>query len=354
MTLRCARLFVLFAAAVLAQKMGLEQFIGFVKSSIETKQDDRQVAAYLQRVNLTNKLDARTVDDLRTLGAGPKTMVALKELMERSVSLPEAKPLPLKEPPPAPQPEPPPADWERTLAGITERASNYTANLPNFICNQVTRRHIDPRGGEDYRLLDTIQEQLTFFEHHETYKVVMIDGKMQPNMQHDQIGGSVSSGEFGSMLAAIFQPETQTGFQWERMGKLKGRLMYVFTYHVQKQIYEIHHEPSQRTIHVGYHGTIWADVDTKMVMRIKMECEGIPRDFAIQAVSLDLRYDFSPIGEQLYVVPLTMDLRSREERAAVWNEAEFRLYRKYGTESKITFDEGQPKDQPQKPPAKKL
>ena len=96
---------------------------------------------------------------------------------------------------------------------------------------------------------------------------------------------------------------------------------------------------------------IHADRETKMVTRIQMETEGIPADFPVQDVTLDLRYGFTPIGDRQYVVPHTLDMRSRDGRARIWNEAEFRLYRKYGTESTITFGDDSAKDE--KPPAKK-
>lgn len=252
---------------------------------------------------------------------------------------------------PAPQPTAPPPDWQAILAGITERAINYTNNLPNYICSEVTRRHVDPQGNNNWRLMDTIQEQLTFFEHHEQYKVMMINGAMQNHAEHEKLGGSISSGEFGTMLSAIFRPETETEFQWHHLGKFDGRVVYEFTYHVSKPIYSIYHDGTQRTVHVGYHGMINADRDTKMVTRIQMETEGIPADFPVQEVTLDLRYDFTLIGEQQYVVPHTLEMRSRDGTTRVWNEAEFRLYRKYGTESKIVFDDGAAKED--KPPAKK-
>jgi hypothetical protein len=95
-----------------------------------------------------------------------------------------------------------------------------------------------------------------------------------------------------------------------------------------------------------------------MVMRIRMECDDIPSDFPIQQVSLDLNYDFTKISDQEFVLPLKADLRSREGRFLVWNEIEFHLYRKFGTESSITFDtsdtvpEDKLKEQPAIPDAR--
>jgi hypothetical protein len=90
-----------------------------------------------------------------------------------------------------------------------------------------------------------------------------------------------------------------------------------------------------------------------MVMRIHMDCDNIPPDFPIQQVSLDLNYDFTQISGQEFVLPLKADLRSREGRFLVWNEIEFHLYRKFGTESSITFEplDAVPEDKLQEQPA---
>ena len=71
----------LAAAGTPAQtKMSVAQLVSFVKSSIELHHSDRQVAEYLKKVTLSNRLDARTAEDLQGLGAGPRTVEALNAL----------------------------------------------------------------------------------------------------------------------------------------------------------------------------------------------------------------------------------------------------------------------------------
>ena len=53
----------------------------------------------VKRLKLTNRLDAGTVEDLQGLGAGPRTLAALRELITASASLPVAAPV---APPPPP------------------------------------------------------------------------------------------------------------------------------------------------------------------------------------------------------------------------------------------------------------
>ena len=62
--------------------MTVDQLVGFIKSSVKLHQPDKQVADYLHHVRLTNRLDDRTIEDLQGLGAGPKTLIALRDLRD--------------------------------------------------------------------------------------------------------------------------------------------------------------------------------------------------------------------------------------------------------------------------------
>ena len=223
---------------------------------------------------------------------------------------------------------------------MAERALNYTDNLPNFICTQFTRRHVDPTGTENYSLADTVQEQLTYFNRQESYKVTMVDNRAVTNVEHTELGGATSSGEFGTMLRYVFEPSSHTEFDWEKWATLRGRHMYVFNFKVNQAFsrYSIVDRSSHNEIIAGYHGLVYADSETKSVMRIVVECDSIPPDFPVQAVSLDLNYDMAKIGDQEFLLPLKSELRSKKGNILSWNETEFRLYRKFGTQSNITFD----------------
>ena len=347
-------LFLLLAlAGAAAAQMGMtvDQLVSFIKSSIQLKHDDRKVADYVKKIKLSNKLDDRTVETLQGMGAGPQTVAALRSLITASASLPAP-------PPPAPKlavvgpPPPDSIEQKKILAEITENALNYTKNLPNFICMQVTRRYADISGMENYRLVDTIAEKLTYFEQKEDYKPVSRNNiPLTTNVKHDQLDGATSSGEFGSMLFEIFSPETETEFDWERWATLRGRRMHVFNFRVPQSTskYSIRYGrgAGERTIIAGYHGLIYADRDTGMVMRIKMEADHIPVDFPIQKVDLDLNYDITSISGQQFLLPLKSELHSREGKFLVKNEVEFRLYNKFGAEASITFEDTPPEPLPE-------
>ncbi len=355
------------AAAVYAQftyTMTADQVVAFIRSSIQLRHDDSKVAQYVKRIKLTDKLEDRRVEELEGMGAGPKTVEALRKLAEASANLAVAPPRAPAPPPPS-IPPPDPAERQRILHEIIERARAYSKTLPDYMCVQVTRRHYDPTGTENWRLADTVQEQVSYVNGKEDYKVTMINSTPVTNVEHMKLGGSTLSGDFGSIFSEIFDPDTAAEFQWDHWATLRGKRMYVFAFHVPKSRsgFTIYAQSVGQTIVAGYRGLIYADRDTYAVMRYKFECEDIPATFPIHRVELDVNYDNVDIGGHTYVLPLRTDLKSSESRYMTWNEASFHLYRKFGTETTITFDTPDPvpdeklQEEPAKPdqpkPAKK-
>src|SRR5580700_2132553 len=98
-SMRCLLLLVTALALTAAGEMALtvEKLTEFIRSAVQMKQPDKQVAETLRHFKMVEKLDDRTIEDLQSLGAGPKTVAALKELGTASASLAEAAP-------PAPKP----------------------------------------------------------------------------------------------------------------------------------------------------------------------------------------------------------------------------------------------------------
>jgi hypothetical protein len=350
--------FFVLALTMLAQRsMTVADVIAFVDSQLKLKGDDRATADFLQHVKLTQKLEIRDVEDLQGRGAGPRTLQALRRLSEDSASLAAAPP-PVA--PPPPKPPPPPAELAAILAAVKEYAVNYTKNLPNYVCVQITRRRIEPTERGYMPQGDEVQELLSFVDGKESYKVEMVNGKSQPNLKHEQLGGVVTSGEFGKLMSDIFDPASGTEFHWDHWATaLRGKPMYVFGYSMPKSSgYSMYHVESKREYTSAYQGLIFADLQTKEIMRITMETVGVPADFPIHEVKITLDYNPTKIADQEYVLPYRFELTSKEVRAETTNRADYRLYQKFGAEASITFGDIEPipddqlKEQPAASPEK--
>jgi hypothetical protein len=216
-------------------------------------------------------------------------------------------------------------------------AMSYSERLPDFICTQITRRYVDPTGLEFWRREDVITERLSYFDKREEYKVVLYNN--QPvDIPHEKLGGVTSSGEFGSLMREVFEPSTQTEFQWERWGTLRGRRTHVFSYRVSqsRSKYSIAAGTEHRII-AGYTGLVYVDRENSAVMKLTLQAEDIPTGFPIREVNLSLDYDWVEISGLKFILPLKAVISSRTgPKMLTRNEVEFRMYRKFTAESTIT------------------
>ena len=320
--------------------MTVEQLKQFVHSSIEKKFPDKQVVKYLKMYKLTERLPDRDLMMMIAEGPGPETTEQLKEMQETSKSLPvaqeTAKPA---TPPPAPMPPPSAADQERILSEAREIALDYTKHLPDFICLQYTRRYVDPQGTDYFHQVDTVATRLSYFDQKEDYKVISVGGKLS-DKDYQKLGGAISSGEFGTMLREIFEPETAAEFGFERWAKLDGRICLVYHYHVTRSNskWSIDWNNGEQVYRPAYSGSIFIDREVPVVMRVTLIAEGIPTSFPIQEAKSTLNYGYQDISGKQFLLPLNSEMRMREGRLLVKNETEFRNYRKYSADAVITFD----------------
>jgi len=322
----------------------VDKLVTFIRSSIQMKQPDRQVAEYLRHVKMAEKLDDSTIEELQTLGAGPRTVAALKDLGSSSAALPVAPPPPPK-PVVVPIPGPDSLEQSKILDEVREYVSNYTKQMPNFICVEVVRRDVDPTGsGNNWHHMDTDTIRLRYFEHHEDYQVVLVNNAPVTNVKMEQMGGTVTQGEWASMMKEIFGPETHTRFAWERWATLRGRRTYVFAFDVDQEYsqYRVSVDHASEIV-PAYRGLVYIDRDTKMVTKITHNPYDIPANYPIREIHTTLDYELQKIGDAEYMLPLKSVVTSRRSNNFLTkNDIEFRLYQRFGAETTIKFETPDP------------
>src|SRR5215213_4912365 len=165
-------------SVAMGQSLSVDKLLAFLQSSQklikEGKMTDRELASYLSKVKLTERLDDRTIEELQgTAALGPKTLEALRGLRDGSKTLAGAR---LVLPEPKPTPIPPPSSEEQAafVSEAREYALNYSKTLPDFICTQVTRRFAAAAPGTrhggsassdpSWYALDTLTLKLSYFE----------------------------------------------------------------------------------------------------------------------------------------------------------------------------------------------
>lgn len=330
----------LAAAAVLwAAQSGspVNAVIALVRSQMAEKRPDAQVARELHKVKLAERLDDQVIEELESEGAGPKTVEELVWLRDQSskLALPTAA-LPFQH-----GPRPPMEDQREMLRQARQTAMAYASSLPDFMCTEVVQRYVAE--GSGWGLKDTLHLKLTYFEHHEEYKLLTINGRATQK-SYEEAGGSISEGEFGSMLLQVFESRAAAQFRWDHWTTLRKRLTHVLSFRVTPEHSTYHlafgwvGAGGRDSVVVGQHGFVYIDKETNQVLRILSEADSIPWDFPVRESTTMLDYDFTDISGHKFLVPLRADVRIGSDQMHTRNVLEFEGYRKFGADTSISFD----------------
>ncbi len=268
------------------------------------------------------------------------------------------------------------AEQEKSIAAIRVYAEAYTGNLPNFICSQLTRREVVLAPGDDLsgvresgmnrgggsrigaggerKSTDTFEEQLGYFDRKENYQLLKVNGRKQKPGE-PRPPGMTSTGEFGTTLRAVFDPDSKTEFEWKRRDSLRGQPVEVFAFRVGRPSSRAQLDVPSRSVVVGYHGLVFAERDSHIVLRLTTEAEA-PKDFPLQDVTHLLDYGPVEIGGQRFMLPLHGEMQTRmseqfmkygreggtSKQVFLRNQVDFREYRKYTAESVLKAEPDKP------------
>jgi hypothetical protein len=211
---------------------------------------------------------------------------------------------------------------------------------------EVTRRSVDPHfeiGSEgSCSPQDRLIEKLTYFDHKENYELLQHNDTALIGKTWETLGGSISRGEWATVLAEIFEPSTNTDFHWQRWGTLRGHLTDVYEYTVQQQYSQetigYGDPPNNQKITAGFHGLLYVQNSPKNVVLRLTVIPDIPPGFPVQDVDQTVDYDYQDIGPEKFLLPLHSTVKMRNGHIASMNEIEWRQYRKYSADTSITFD----------------
>jgi hypothetical protein len=333
-------------------RMSVEKLVAFIQSSEkiikeEKTMTDKQLADFLSKVKLTEKLEAKVIEDLEALDLGPLTRRALEKLAVESQTLTASS---VKQVLPD-EPIPPPSSVEQgaILDAVREYVANYDNNLPDFVCTEVEHRLIAPKPGTryggrpgsdpSYQESDTVTNRLSYFEHKEEKKPILVNSR-PVFTSYENLNGSTSNGDFGTMLRDLFSRRSQARFEWARWATLRGRLTMVFSFRVAQpnSTFTIEVKDIKREIVVAYSGEIFVDKGTRKVTRLLQVAQNIPPDFPVRHAQERLDYDYADIGGHQYLLPYRGELIMEGEEAFSKNLLDFLHYKKYSADSEITYD----------------
>ena len=252
---------------------------------------------------------------------------------------------------------------QKEIAEILAKArqANLAAveEMPDFVVKQQVQRSAAYAGTNNFRNLDRLVVAVSYrAEGKEEYKTLSVNGVLQNNPQnkssYEETGGTSSTGEFVTVLAKIFKPESETKFEIADTDLIRERRTVVLNYSIERdkaqQVITSAGTFTDSTI-TGMKGKIWIDRENSRVLRIESDATEIPESFPIRSAKRVIDYDWVTIDKEKYLLPSLSDvrltIREGKEVYETRNVIHFKEYQKYGSEVKILDgDEEEVKDEP--------
>jgi hypothetical protein len=245
--------------------------------------------------------------------------------------------------PPAAESEPPVRGPQRPEEVVIEKAraasGNFLESLPNYVCQEIMTRYQSEPGSKNWQPLDIVSMALVYESGHESYRNLQINGKSTKKNIED-LSGSWSTGEFGSVLADVFSPYTAADFEYRKESRSAGRASLVYDFSVEREHSHWRIMVASQLIQPSYTGSVWIDKETHRVLRIEMQATHIPDAFPSDHVEMATDYEFVRFADRQFLVPVHAENLGcqRDTGSCSRNTIDFRNYHRFSGESSITFD----------------
>lgn len=220
-----------------------------------------------------------------------------------------------------------------------DAAATFLDSLPNYVCEEQTTRYVSETRQPSWNAIDIVSAELVYDDHQESYRNLQINGR--PSKKSPEDSGAWSTGEFGTILANLFAPQSATEFKYVQGDTIEHRSASIFDFKVQRvrsnwKIWV----PGQYVV-PQYKGSVWIDNNTAQVLRIEMQAKEIPQEFPEISVETAVDYDTVSLGSaDRFLLPVHAEALScwRNSNECQRNVIEFRNYHKFEGESTIKFE----------------
>jgi len=251
--------------------------------------------------------------------------------------------------PPAAEEGPSRRDWPVILARVRSNALAYSAQLPDFICNQTTRQYIRsvaPTVG--WKIAGSFVAELSYYDRKEHYEILTVNREPAPGgTTMDNLGGGLSIGEFGSALRGLFEHRTQAEFKPLGLKKINKLETFCIAFQVSQERSRRFITLNDQTIITAYRGRCWVNPDTYEVVRLEKKAVDIPREFPV--TQFDMSVDYAPaiISGASYWLPREAEIwisrrlpgvSLKIARIRTKSKIRFDGYRRFGTGVKLVTE----------------
>jgi hypothetical protein len=223
--------------------------------------------------------------------------------------------------------------------------------LPDYLCLETTERLRAPHANAKPKLLDTVELEVAHVGGKEMYSWPGRNMFAAADLATALPSGLVGTGAYTSQMSdVLFGPTTQFHFAGHENVGPRATLRWDFTQTKEGSAWMV--GTGQRSAWVGSAGSIWADPQTQLLVRLQARATGFPARFPIKSVTRTIDYALMRIGARDVLLPSAVeDLVEEAGGALNINRGHFGNCREYSASSEVRFDERPAQPKPASPAA---
>ncbi len=325
-----------------------EEIMRLLKPAPGSRFEQGDLAAEIAERGIAFPVDEKTLGELKKAGGRAFLLAAIQRAADDAARPKLKEPSPTEVQVPKTKAEDSPAARAAALAKLPlieqarYHAAEFMEELPNFLVTQFVTRYVRTLGKKDWQPEDKLEVEIAYrVNTGEHFKLLSVNGK-PTLLTYEQLGGATSTGEFGSMLSALFAVDSYTEFKEIRREAFRGHQTVVYDFKVKKgnSSYSIKDTSTGRTVTAAYQGSLWIDTETARVLRLEQSAEDIQPGFPITLAESAVEYDWIKIGGGRYLLPVSAEviLGRESQRYYSRNVLELRNYHLFETDVKLLGD----------------
>ncbi len=229
-----------------------------------------------------------------------------------------------------------PPEWPARLEQVRSRILKFVAEMPNFVADEVAKRYVSTGNPPDWRLVDTIQSEITFKGNAVTREHLSVNGKPW-NEGYRALPGFKWTDAFGSQLKFLFDENCPTAFEPEGPVIEEGKTLTAVRYSSPPDGCEFYWQNYQQ-FYPDRAGRILLDERGENLVRLETNSGVFPREFPIASTRKRVSWDYVKIGDATHLLPVSAEIQvvlaNGEMRLA---RHEYTNHRHFEAASNITF-----------------
>ncbi len=232
-----------------------------------------------------------------------------------------------------------PSADEARLIEVRAKTGQALKSLPDYLCLVTTDRLHASHANATPNLLDTVKLEVAHVGDKEMYSWPGHSMFADTDLAKVLPGGFVGTGAYASqMIHVLFGHSTQFRFAGRESLGQRATLRWDFTLPQTDSAWIVN--AGRRSAQVGSTGSIWADAETQLLVRLQARATQFPARFPLKSAARTIDYARVRIGERDVLLPSAVeDLVEEAGGALNINRSRFGQCREYKATSEVTFDE---------------